>query len=99
MTSGSNEERERRFITTSSRPIEPVYEPDGVIDYTRDIGSPGEFPFTRGVHATGYRGKLWTMRMFAGFGSAEETNARFRYLLSQGNSGLSVSFDMATLYG
>jgi methylmalonyl-CoA mutase N-terminal domain/subunit len=88
-------ERERKFMTTSSVPIEPVYGPDGV----PDIGEPGTYPFTRGIHASGYRGKLWTMRMFAGFGSAEETNERFRYLLSQGNSGLSIAFDMATLYG
>ncbi len=87
---------DKRFMTTSSVPIERVYEPDG---YERDVSAPGEYPFTRGVHKTGYRGKPWTMRMFAGFGSAEETNARFRYLLSQGNSGLSIAFDMATLYG
>jgi methylmalonyl-CoA mutase N-terminal domain len=85
----------KRFMTTSSVPIERVYEPDA----GHDTSSPGEYPFTRGVHKTGYRGKPWTMRMFAGFGSAEETNARFRYLLSQGNSGLSIAFDMATLYG
>ena len=90
---------DKRFMTTSSVPIEPVYEPNGAVDYQRDIGAPGEYPYTRGVHKTGYRGKLWTMRMFAGFGSAEETNERFKYLLSQGNSGLSVAFDMATLYG
>ena len=68
-------------------------------DYLRDQGLPGEYPFTRGVHATGYRGKLWTMRMFAGFGTAEETNARYKYLLQQGNMGLSVAFDLATLMG
>ena len=91
----------RRFVTTSGRPTRRVYEPSDVdpFDYERDIGSPGRYPFTRGVHETGYRGKLWTMRMFAGFGSAEETNARFRYLLSQGNSGLSIAFDLPTLYG
>jgi methylmalonyl-CoA mutase N-terminal domain/subunit len=87
---------DKRFMTTSSVPIERVYGPDGA---ECDTSSPGDYPFTRGVHKTGYRGKLWTMRMFAGFGSAEETNARFRYLLSQGNSGLSIAFDMATLYG
>jgi methylmalonyl-CoA mutase N-terminal domain/subunit len=90
----------RTFMTASSRPIEPIYGPaDAPPDYERDIGAPGQYPFTRGVHATGYRGKPWTMRMFAGFGSVEETNARFRYLLSQGNTGLSIAFDMATLYG
>jgi methylmalonyl-CoA mutase N-terminal domain/subunit len=87
-------------MTTSSRPIEPVYgPPDATPDYARELGAPGQYPFTRGVHATGYRGKPWTMRMFAGFGSVEETNERFRYLLSQGNTGLSIAFDMATLYG
>jgi len=92
-----NGDRPGPFMTTSSRPIERVYGP-GEVDPAA-IGSPGEFPFTRGIHASGYRGKPWTMRMFAGFGSAEETNERFRYLLSQGNSGLSIAFDMATLYG
>ncbi|MBK9714027.1 MAG: methylmalonyl-CoA mutase family protein [Kouleothrix sp.] len=67
--------------------------------YLGEIAHPGEYPFTRGVHPTGYRGKLWTMRMFAGFGSAEETNARFKYLLQQGQTGLSIAFDMPTLYG
>src|SRR5687768_9424943 len=76
----------------SGLPIEPVYGPD-------DQPFPGEYPFTRGVHATLYRSKLWTMRMFAGFGTAEETNARFRYLLSQGQTGLSIAFDLATLMG
>ena len=88
-------------MTASGRPIRSVYEPAdvGPFDYARDAGSPGRYPFTRGVHETGYRGKLWTMRMFAGFGSVEETNARFRYLLAQGNSGLSIAFDLPTLYG
>ncbi|MEO8458155.1 MAG: methylmalonyl-CoA mutase family protein, partial [Chloroflexota bacterium] len=86
---------DERFMTTSSVPIAPAYGPNG----EHDVGEPGAFPYTRGIHKTGYRGKLWTMRMFAGFGSAEETNARFKYLLSQGNSGLSVAFDMSTLYG
>jgi methylmalonyl-CoA mutase N-terminal domain/subunit len=83
-------------MTTSGRPIERVYGPDAP---PADIGEPGAYPFTRGIHATGYRGKPWTMRMFAGFGSVEETNARFRYLLDQGQTGLSIAFDMATLYG
>ena len=91
----------RKFTTMSGRPVRRVYEPADIapVDYERDLGAPGEYPFTRGVHATGYRGKPWTMRMFAGFGSAEETNARFHYLLSQGNSGLSIAFDLPTLYG
>jgi len=94
-------ERKNRFMTTSSEPIERLYTPLDVadLDYRRDLGHPGEYPFTRGVHATLYRGKPWTMRMFAGFGSAEETNARYKYLLSQGNMGLSVAFDLPTLMG
>jgi methylmalonyl-CoA mutase, N-terminal domain len=94
-------EREVPFVTTSSAPIERLYSPLDLADtdYLRDIGHPGAYPFTRGIHPTGYRGRLWTMRMFAGFGSAEETNARFRYLLGQGQTGLSIAFDMPTLYG
>jgi methylmalonyl-CoA mutase N-terminal domain/subunit len=94
-------ERDKDFVTTSSRPVERLYTPGDLpdFDYVRDLGFPGEYPFTRGVHTTGNRGKLWTMRMFAGFGTAEETNARYKYLLSQGNMGLSVAFDLATLMG
>jgi methylmalonyl-CoA mutase N-terminal domain/subunit len=94
-------ERDVAFMTTSSEPIERLYTPLDLADntYRRDIAHPGEYPFTRGIHPTGYRGKLWTMRMFAGFGSAEETNERFKYLLGQGQTGLSVAFDMPTLYG
>ncbi len=94
-------ERRESFITTSSEVINRLYTPLDVADtdYGRDLGMPGEYPYTRGVHPTLHRGKLWTMRMFAGFGSAEETNARFKYLLSQGQTGLSVAFDLATLMG
>ncbi|MCZ7570349.1 MAG: methylmalonyl-CoA mutase family protein [Ardenticatenaceae bacterium] len=94
-------ERRDEFITTSSFRIERLYTPldTAELDYNRDLGFPGEYPFTRGIHATMHRGKLWTMRMFAGFGSAEETNARFKYLLSQGQTGLSIAFDLPTLYG
>ncbi|MCD6552683.1 MAG: methylmalonyl-CoA mutase family protein [Anaerolineae bacterium] len=94
-------ERRKTFVTTSSVPIERLYTPldVGDVDYVRDLGFPGEYPFTRGVHATMYRGRLWTMRMFAGFGTAEETNARYKYLLEHGETGLSVAFDMPTLYG
>src|SRR5512136_2016021 len=94
-------ERYDKFITTSSEPVERLYTPLDVpdLDYLNDLGFPGEYPFTRGVQPTMHRGKLWTMRMFAGFGSAEETNARFKYLLRQGQTGLSVAFDMPTLYG
>jgi len=94
-------ERDDAFMTTSSAPIERLYTPLDLAErsYLHDIAYPGEFPYTRGIHPTGYRGKLWTMRMFAGFGSAEETNARFKYLLAQGQTGLSIAFDMPTLYG
>ena len=94
-------ERQPEFITTSSTPIKRLYTPLDVadLDYVRDLGWPGEYPYTRGVYPTMHRGRLWTMRMFSGFGTAEETNARYRYLLSQGNTGLSVAFDMPTLYG
>ncbi len=94
-------ERRDKFITTSSEEIERLYTPLDLaaMDYARDLGMPGEYPYTRGVHSTMYRGRLWTMRMFAGFGTAEETNARFKYLLAHGETGLSTAFDMPTLYG
>ncbi|MGD8406536.1 MAG: methylmalonyl-CoA mutase family protein [Anaerolineales bacterium] len=94
-------ERREEFITTSSEPIDRLYTPLNVVDmdYESDLGLPGEYPYTRGVHPTLHRGKLWTMRMFAGFGTAEETNARFKYLLDQGQTGLSIAFDLATLMG
>jgi methylmalonyl-CoA mutase N-terminal domain/subunit len=95
------EERRDSFVTASGVAIEPVYTPLDIadLDYLRDLCFPGEYPYTRGVHATGYRGKLWTMRMFAGFGCAEETNARYKYLLEHGETGLSVAFDFPTLNG
>ncbi|HSJ53583.1 MAG TPA: methylmalonyl-CoA mutase family protein, partial [Anaerolineae bacterium] len=94
-------ERLEKFMTTSSMPIKRLYTPIDVegTDYDQDLGFPGEYPFTRGVHATMHRGRLWTMRMFAGFGTAEETNERYKYLLDHGETGLSVAFDMPTLYG
>ena len=94
-------EREEQFITTSSEPVERLYTPLDLpdFDYGADLGLPGEYPFTRGVHATGHRGRLWTMRLFSGFGSAEESNARYKYLLEQGGMGLSIAFDLATLMG
>jgi methylmalonyl-CoA mutase N-terminal domain/subunit len=94
-------ERMERFMTTSSASVERLYTPLDTpdLDYTHDLGFPGKYPFTRGVHATMHRGRLWTMRMFAGFGTAEETNARYKYLLEHGETGLSVAFDMPTLYG
>jgi len=93
-------ERAGLFSTMSGLENEPLYTPASVaIDYDRDLGYPGAFPYTRGVYPSMYRGRLWTMRQFAGFGTAEETNARFRYLLDHGQTGLSTAFDMPTLMG
>jgi methylmalonyl-CoA mutase N-terminal domain/subunit len=94
-------ERTDTFITASSEEVARLYTPLDIpdFDYLSDLGFPGEYPFTRGVHASGHRGRLWTMRMFAGFGSAEETNARFKYLLEHGQTGLSIAYDLPTLYG
>src|SRR3989304_5665492 len=94
-------DRRSQFITTSSSPVHELYTPLDIanLDYDRDLGLPGEYPFTRGVHPTMYRGRMWTMRMFAGFGTAEETNRRFHYLLDQGQTGLSIAFDLPTLMG
>jgi methylmalonyl-CoA mutase N-terminal domain/subunit len=93
-------ERDALFTTMSGLPVDPLYTPDNVdLDYERDLGFPGAFPFTRGVYPSMHRGRLWTMRQFAGFGTAEETNVRFRYLLDHGQSGLSTAFDMPTLMG
>src|ERR671919_280613 len=93
-------ERDALTTTISGLPNEPLYTPDNVdVDYERDVGWPGVYPYTRGVYPSMYRGRLWTMRQFAGFGTAEETNARFRYLLEHGQTGLSTAFDMPTLMG
>jgi methylmalonyl-CoA mutase, N-terminal domain len=94
-------ERSEHITTQSGMPIERLYTPEDSahLEYERDLGFPGEYPYTRGVQPTMYRGRPWTMRMFAGFGTAEETNERFHYLLDHGQMGLSVAFDMATLYG
>src|SRR5689334_12176118 len=90
----------RLFSTISGLPVDPLYSPENVqVDYDRDLGNPGEYPFTRGVYETMYRGRLWTMRQFAGFGTAAETNERFHYLLEHGQTGLSTAFDMPTLMG
>ncbi|MGE5357676.1 MAG: methylmalonyl-CoA mutase [Bacteroidales bacterium] len=95
------EERPASFTTVSGRLINRVYTPADVhdLEYARDLNEPGAFPYTRGVHATGYRGKVWTMRQFAGFGTPEETNARYKELLRAGGTGLSVAFDLPTLMG
>src|SRR6476659_9606489 len=95
------EEREALFETISGQEVKPLYteEDREGSDPDRDLGFPGEFPYTRGVQPSMYRGRLWTMRQFAGFGSAEDTNERFHYLLKHGVDGLSVAFDMPTLMG
>jgi methylmalonyl-CoA mutase, N-terminal domain len=94
-------ERQKEFTTVSSYPIRRLYTEDDLAgwDPARDLGFPGEPPYTRGIHSTMHRGRLWTMRQFAGFGTAEDTNQRFRYLLSQGQTGLSTAFDLPTLMG
>jgi len=94
-------ERDVPFTTISGRPIERLYTAENLagFDYRRDLNDPGAFPYTRGIHPTGYRGKLWTMRQFAGFGTPEETNARYQALLQAGGTGLSVAFDLPTLMG
>lgn len=94
-------EHQERFETSSGLEIDTVYTPEDLpdFDYLRDLGYPGEYPFTRGVQANMYRGRIWTMRQYAGFGTAEETNQRYRYLLDQGQTGLSVAFDLPTQIG
>ncbi|TEB06861.1 Methylmalonyl-CoA mutase [Pelotomaculum schinkii] len=100
-TTKKRPEREAKFATDSGFEIDTVYTPNNLaeMDYERDLGLPGEFPYTRGVQPNMYRGRLWTMRQYAGFGSAEETNQRFRYLLEQGQTGLSCAFDLPTQIG
>jgi methylmalonyl-CoA mutase N-terminal domain/subunit len=94
-------EAKGRFETVSLEEVDRLYTPANIaqVDFSRDISFPGEFPYTRGIHPTGYRGKMWTMRQFAGFSTPEETNSRFRYLLEQGQTGLSVAYDLPTLMG
>jgi methylmalonyl-CoA mutase N-terminal domain/subunit len=94
-------ERSKQFTTISGHPIRRVYRPGDLADWQedRDLGLPGVPPLTRGIHANMYRGRLWSMRQFAGFGTAEDSNARYRYLLSRGQTGLSVAFDLPTLMG
>ena len=90
----------RPVFSPSGVPIAPVYRPaDAPLDYARDLGEPGQYPYTRGVQPDMYRGRLWTMRQYAGFGTAHETNARFRLLLEKGQTGLSVAFDLPTQMG
>ena len=94
-------ERKEKFENLSWNEIKKLYTPDDIshLDYVKDLGFPGEYPFLRGIHPTLHRGRLWTMRQFSGFGSAEETNQRYKYLLDHGETGLSVAFDYPTLYG
>jgi methylmalonyl-CoA mutase N-terminal domain/subunit len=100
-TYGEEGERDDHFVTVSSEQVEPLYGPGDIsgLDYERDLGFPGEFPYTRGIRSNMYRGRLWTMRQFSGFGTARETNARYKFLLEHGQTGLSVAFDMPTIMG
>jgi len=98
---GALKERQEKFTTLSGVPVKPLYTEDALQDfsYPRDLADPGEYPYTRGIHRTMYHGKLWTMRQFSGFGSPEDTNQRLHYLLKQGQTGLSIAFDLPTLMG
>ncbi|HXZ37518.1 MAG TPA: methylmalonyl-CoA mutase family protein [Thermodesulfobacteriota bacterium] len=100
-TLAKNPERRKTFQTTSGIPVKRIFTPEDVagLDYEQDLNFPGEFPYTRGVQPTMYRGRFWTMRQYAGFGTAEDTNRRYRYLLEQGQTGLSVAFDLPTQIG
>src|SRR6186997_2234125 len=100
-TVATGPERAESFTTISGRPIERLYTAEHLAGWTydREPGEPGQFPYTRGIHPTGYRGKLWTMRQFAGFGTPEETNRRLKQLLAAGGTGLSIAFDLPTLMG
>ena len=100
-TRNKYKDRPAKFVTTSSEPINDLYGPEDIehIDFSRDIGYPAEYPYTRGIHANMHRGRLWTMRQFAGFGTAKDTNKRFKYLLEHGQTGLSTAFDLPTLMG
>jgi methylmalonyl-CoA mutase N-terminal domain/subunit len=101
MTIKTKPERRERFETTSGIELPPVFDPANAeaLDYERDLGAPGEFPYTRGIYPNMYRGRLWTMRQYAGYATAEESNARYKYLLAQGTTGLSVAFDLPTQIG
>jgi len=100
-TLAKSPERQEVFTTLSGVPINRLYTPADLseFDYSQDLGDPGEYPYTRGIHPTMYRGKIWTMRQFSGFGSPEDTNQRLHYLLKQGQTGLSIAFDLPTLMG
>jgi methylmalonyl-CoA mutase N-terminal domain/subunit len=100
-SAGAPEPRARAYTTISGRDVRPLYTADDLsaLRYDDDLGDPGVFPYTRGIHATGYRGKLWTMRQFAGYGTPEQTNERYKHLIAAGGTGLSVAFDLPTLMG
>ncbi len=97
----TGKERDFEFTTVSGKEIKPLYTPDDIaeLDYKRDLSYPGEYPFTRGVYNSMYRGRIWTMRLFSGFGTAKQTNQRYKFLLERGQTGLSVAFDMPTIMG
>ncbi|MGH2542182.1 MAG: methylmalonyl-CoA mutase family protein, partial [Ardenticatenaceae bacterium] len=93
-------EREEQFVTLSNIPVEPLYTPGDIsFDYERELSYPGEYPYTRGIYPSMYRGRLWTMRQYAGFSTAEASNRRYKYLLARGTTGLSVAFDLPTQLG
>ncbi|MEE9166976.1 MAG: methylmalonyl-CoA mutase family protein, partial [Candidatus Neomarinimicrobiota bacterium] len=96
----SSPTRNHSYETASGEPVNLLYYPDGIEDdYLEKLGFPGSYPYTRGIHANMYRGRLWTMRQFSGYGTARETNERFHFLLKEGQTGLSVAYDMPTLMG
>ncbi|GAI26052.1 unnamed protein product, partial [marine sediment metagenome] len=97
----TGKERDTEFTTVSGKEIKPLYTPDDIteLDYKRDLSYPGEYPFTRGVYNSMYRGRIWTMRLFSGFGTAKQTNERYKFLIERGQTGLSVAFDMPTIMG
>ena len=97
--SKNSNQRNYSFDTVSGQKVNPLYYPEGDDDFVEKLNFPGQYPYTRGIHPNLYRGKLWTMRQFAGFGSPDETNKRFKFLLERGQTGLSVAFDMPTLMG
>src|SRR5258705_1988886 len=101
MSTGSSTERRKRFEMSSGIDLPADFTPSNTepIDYDKDLNSPGDFPYTRGIYSNMYRGRLWTMRQYAGYATADESNARYKYLLAQGTTGLSVAFDLPTQIG
>ena len=101
MPTRTHAERRKRFETSSGIDLPVAFDPANTepVDYEKDLNPPGEFPYTRGIYSNMYRGRLWTMRQYAGYATAEESNARYKYLLAQGTTGLSVAFDLPTQIG